>query len=117
MRRSFGALFLTVAVALGLLATLLAYELTSEYGYSPNDDPAGDLTRIALSHALVSLLVGWLVAAGLSLTTSRSRRARAVSSLGAVLLVFVVLAAGVALGQRELDERCAGPERFSTGAC
>ena len=116
-RRFVGVLFLALAALLLFVSAMATFGLTSEYGYSPNDDPAGDLLRAGLVHALAALLVTGLATGGLDLATTLPRHRR-LSWAGVVfLVVFVVLGAALALGQRMLDARCAGPDRFSTGAC
>ena len=116
-RRVLGVLLLVIAAGVTAVAALAAYGLTKEYGYSPNDDPVADLTRTAITHVVVGVLVAGLVAGALELVTALPRRRRLLGAAGALVVVLVVLGVGTALGQRSLDQRCAGPERSSTGAC
>lgn len=106
-----------LAALLLAVATLLTYGLTSEYGYSPNDDPASDLTNAAAGNAIGALLVAALAASGLVLVQRRPPRRTLLTAVGAFVVAFVVIGLGTALGQWALDARCAGPDRFSTGAC
>ena len=116
-RRVLGALLAVIAAGVTAVATLAAYGLTKEYGYSPNDDPVADLTRTAIAHVVVGVLVAGLVAGALDLATAMPRRRRLLGAACAVVVVLMLLGIGTALGQRSLDQRCAGPERSSTGAC
>jgi type IV secretory pathway VirB2 component (pilin) len=117
LRRALGCLLLLLALGVLAAATLLTYGLTREYGYSPNDDPLQDLTQAALGHTLGGLMVAGLAVAGVNLMVQLSLRRQLLFLVGAFLAAFLVLTVGMVLGQRALDVRCAGPDRYSTGAC
>lgn len=117
LRRFLGCLLLVLSTCLLLASTAITYSLTKEYGFSPNDDPFGDLLRAAVSFALIGLLIAGLAAGGLALATRPGSRVLLLAVAGVFTGAFVTLALGTMLGHKALDARCLGPERSSTEAC